>query len=146
MHDMPEHPSTLAGEALARLMEERGWTRREVASAAGIDYKTVGRWLNGDVVPHVTSLATALMRAGVNPADYGVHSPLIDGMTPATPTGKEHTREEFEAAIDTLNQVLDNVRHMPELADAISSLAGRLDDLERFLENTCPPSSADSQH
>jgi transcriptional regulator with XRE-family HTH domain len=60
-------------EALTRLREERGWTRRELAAAAGVDPATITRLERGDRDPRAITVALIAIALG----DGELHDPIL---------------------------------------------------------------------
>jgi transcriptional regulator with XRE-family HTH domain len=59
--------------ALTRLREERGWNRRELARAAGVDPATITRLERGDRDPRAVTVARVAMALG----DGELHDPIL---------------------------------------------------------------------
>jgi DNA-binding XRE family transcriptional regulator len=71
---------------IAMLRTERGWTRQQLADAAGIHYQTIGYIERGEYAP---SLAVALRLAQL----FGVPVEAVFSLQPFAPlTGEQLTR------------------------------------------------------
>lgn len=60
---MPTTTTTTLTELLLQAMEEKGWTKAELARAVGVNRSTVGDWLQNGMIPsrvHREALARAL--------------------------------------------------------------------------------------
>ena len=57
----------LPNHALAARMKEKGFSEARLATAAGVDTKTVGRWVRGESLPQAANARAAADALGCDP-------------------------------------------------------------------------------
>ena len=55
-----------------RVMRDHGISQQDMADAAGVTTKSIGRWATGESNPPVRKVSRALQRLGVDPRVYGL--------------------------------------------------------------------------
>ena len=69
-----------AGQILAHLLTEKGWSKADLARRLDVNWRTVFRWENGQTTPRgkIAERLRALAADTVKPAAGGGHPALMD--------------------------------------------------------------------
>lgn len=119
-----EDAPTKAGRAMQRVMREFGWSQAELARRAGIDPRTLRRWVKGEKNPPEDRVADKLVGLGLDPAAYGIMDrPRVVPITstPAEAALREDVRILAAQVHDLSAQITEMARELNKVFRALKS-------------------------
>ena len=116
---------SVLSESLREELTRRGWSQKRLADAVGVRQQSVGRWVNGEVVPtraNIVAIATAFEEPRAVWLDRWYEADPEEEPKTDTPDVSELSDEELVTELAAVRSALG------ELTRRVEELAERLED------------------